>query len=176
MLAVARRIVIASLALVGISALSHAQVRARRPMDVRGAGAEESTKVTLALAVGAKRYEQTKVGRCTYTPTASIYNTLAAMWSVQSAVSSNSSLAMTVWRPVRGDTTAQLNFNVNEGSTRQRIATVKGGEILGSGTVQVTKRGPGGRFEISGKTAEGASISGHIDCEKFAAPMPVGGN
>lgn len=170
-----RSIAMAGLAVVTLSGIMQAQVT-RRKSSMLGAGAEESTKVTLALAVGSQRYDETRQGRCTHTPMASIYNTLAAMWSVQYSRSANGSLTLTVWRPVRGDSTAQLNFYVGEGPTRHRIATVKGAELLGKGSVQVIKHGPGGRFEIAGISAEGATVRGYIDCEKFAAPIAVGGD
>ena len=169
-----RSIAMAGVAVVTLSGITQAQVR--RQSSIPGAGAEESTKVTLALAVGSQRYDETRQGRCTYTAMASIYNTLAAMWSVQYSRAGNSSLALTVWRPVRGDTTAQLNFYFGNGQTRHHITTVKGAEMLGKGTVQVTRRGPGGRFELAGTTAEGTTVRGSIDCEKFAAPIAVAGN
>lgn len=171
-----RSVAIAGLAVVTLSGITQGQGPARRQSIVPGAGAEESTKVTLALTVGRERYDETRQGRCTYTAMASIYNTLAAMWSVQYSRAGNSSLALTVWRPVRGDTTAKLNFYIGKGPTQHRIATVKGGEMLGKGTVQVSKRGPGGRFEITGTSAEGATVRGYIDCEKFAEPIAVAGD
>ena len=170
-------IAIASLAVVILSGVAQAQrPRHRRQSIVAGAGEEESTKVTLALAVGRQQYNETGLGRCTYTPTASIYNTLAAMWNVEYAPSGSRSLTMTVWRPLAGDTTPQLNLYIGDGPTRYRIATVKGSELLGKGSVQIIKHREGGRFEITGSSAEGAAVRGSITCEKFAAPNPGAGN
>jgi hypothetical protein len=70
----------------------------------------------------------------------------------------------------------QITFGLSTGSKTQRIATVKATAMAGAGTVRLTKRGAGGRFEITGTTADGSQVRGYIECEKFAAPMPVGGN
>jgi hypothetical protein len=111
-----------------------------------------------------------------HAPTASIYGTLAAMWTVEYPVSPGRSLSMSVWRPLRGDSTAQMNFQIGGGPSSQRIATVKGTKTVGDGTVAFVKQGAGGRFNIAGTTGAGATVRGHIDCEKFSAPMAVGGN
>ena len=149
--------------------MARGQVRARAAVD-------DSTVVTLALAVGGARFEEAKRGRCVYAPQASIYGTMASMWSVSYAPATDRSLSFTVWRPMSGDTTAQLNFSVFSKGKSQRIDTVKGSEIVGKGSVRFTKRGTGGRFDIEGTTGNGAAVRGYIECEKFAAPAPVGGH
>jgi len=162
-------LVVSLVLLAGSATTARAQVRAR-------AAAEDSTMVTLALAVGGTRLEEAKRGRCVHAPVASIYGTMAKMWSVDYAPVSGRSLSLTVWRPMTGDSTAQLSFSVSTKGKSQRIATVKGGSIVGKGSVQVTKRGEGGRFDINGTTDDGAAVRGSVACEKFAAPAPVGGN
>lgn len=173
MLSVVRHLSWVAVALAAGTVAAEAQT-VRRPST--GGGREDSTSVTLSLVVGSQRLDEVKKGRCTHAPQASIYGTLAAMWSVQYSSSSSRSLSLSVWRPQRGDSTAQMNLHISDGSATQRIATVKGTQTLGDGTVRVTKNGPGGRFDITGKTAEGAPVRGYIACEKFSAPMAVGGN
>lgn len=175
MSSVVRQIGVAALALVGVAPLAHGQVTVRRPTGP-GAAVEDSTRVTLSLAVGSQRLAEAKQGRCTHAPQASIFGTLAAMWSVQFAPSPKNSVSLTVWRPLRGDSTPQITLAVGGGETTYRVETVKGTKTSGEGTVQITKRGAGGRFDIDAKTADGATIRGSIDCEKFSAPMAVGGN
>ena len=138
--------------------------------------ADDSTRVTLALAVGNLRFDEAKRGRCVHAPRASIYNTLAAMWMVNYAPAPGRSVSLTVWRPMSGDTTPQINFNASASGKSHRIETVKAAEIVGKGSKQLTKRGAGGRFEIVGTTGDGSAVRGYIECEKFAAPAPVGGN
>lgn len=165
----------ALLAVLGTGSGAHAQIRVQRPTP-GGRPAEDSTRVTLALDVGKRRFDQAKQGRCVYAPQASIYNTLASMWSVEVEPAAGSTITLTVWRPTRGDTMPQITFGVSTGNKTQRIATVKATTTAGTGTVQLTKIGGGGRFELKGTTAEGSEVRGTITCEKFAAPMPVGGN
>src|SRR4051812_1561543 len=90
--------------LAGSAITARAQARARAAVD-------DSTVVTLALAVGGARFEEAKRGRCMHAPQASIYGTMAAMWLVNYAPVPDRSVSLTVWRPMSGDTTAQLNFS-----------------------------------------------------------------
>jgi hypothetical protein len=69
-----------------------------------------------------------------------------------------------------------MNLSVSAKGKSQRIATVKGSDLVGKGSVQVTRRGTGGVFDIDGTTGDGAAIRGSIACEKFATPAPVGGH
>lgn len=178
MRSVVRQLGLAALGLVAAGSLSSAQVAARRPNIARADGSgEEKTKVTFSLAVGKQQFDETIQARCTHAPVASIYNTVAEMWSVEYPTQQNKSLHLTVWQPITGDKTPQISFYAGGSGNSQQIATVKGAsEQKGKGTVTITKRGAGGRFDISGTTADGASVRGYIDCEKFAAPMAVGGN
>jgi len=177
MRSLARQFCLATAALVSLGAVASAQITVRRPTVARGDD-EDKTKVTFSLTVGKQRFDETTQAKCTHAPMASIYNTLAKMWSVEYPTGSKKSLHLTVWQPVRGDTTPQITFYAYDNGKNQEISTVKagGGATKGSGTITITKHGAGGRFDISGTTADGAKVSGSIDCEKFAAPMAVGGN
>jgi hypothetical protein len=176
MLSIVRQVGLVAFGLVAIGTISSAQVTTRRPTVVR-AGEEEKTKVTLSLDVGNTRFDGATQARCTHAPIASIYNTVAEMWSVEYSAEGNRSLHLTVWRPTSGDPAPQISFYAGSGGKNQQITTVKGaGEQKGKGTVAITKRGAGGRFDITGTTADGASVRGYIECEKFSAPMAVGGN
>jgi hypothetical protein len=42
--------------------------------------------------------------------------------------------------------------------------------------VSFIPRGPGGRFEIDGTTADGVAIKGSIDCERITALVAEGGD
>jgi hypothetical protein len=177
MRSVVRRFFLATAAIASLSTLASAQVTVRRPTMARGDD-EEKTKVTFSVSVGKQKFDETTQARCTHAPMASIYNTLAKMWSVEYPSERNKSLHLTVWQPMRGDTTPQITFYAGGDGKSQEITTVKasGGATKGTGTVAITKHGAGGRFDINGTTADGAKVSGSIDCEKFAAPMAVGGN
>jgi hypothetical protein len=148
----------------------------RRPVRVSPNSPEQSAPVTLALAVGAQKYAETKPGQCKHAPKASIYNTPAMMWTVQYSPSSSSSIALTLWRPTGADATQQVNLSVQDGNKSHQISTVKGGKVSGTATVTFIPRGAGGRFEIDGTTAEGVRIRGSIDCERITALVAEGGD
>lgn len=169
-----RATALAVMLLTGTGTASRAQVR-RQPAP-QGLPAEDSTRVTLALAVGNVRFDEAKKGRCTHAPAASIYNTLAAMWSVEVEPSAGRSFSLTVWQPMRGDSTPQMNFALSGNRKMQRIATVKATTMVGKGSVRLTTRGAGGRFEITGTTGDGAAVKGYVDCEKFSPAIAEGGN
>jgi hypothetical protein len=50
---------------------------------------------------------------------------------------------------------------------QHRISTVKGGEIIGSGSVAMHPSGAGAHFEVVGTDAEGGSIRATFQCERF---------
>ena len=169
-----------TLALVGVLAIAPGTV-ARAQSRINAAShatmpADDSTRVTLALAVGNRRLSEAKMGRCVHAPMAAIYSTRAAMWMVDYRSAPGRSVSLTIWRPMSGDTTPQMNLGVSDGGKSERIATVRAAEKVGKGVVQVTKHGAGGRFEISGTTGNGSEVRGYIECAKFSAPAPVGGN
>jgi len=172
-----RQFCLATVGLAALATLASAQVTVRRPPMARGDD-EDKTKVTFSVTVGTQRFDETTQAKCTHAPMASIYNVLSKMWKVEYPSERNKSLILTVWQPMRGDTTPQINFYVGGEGKSQQITTVKagGGATKGTGSVAITTHGAGGRFDISGTTAEGSKVSGSIDCEKFAAPMAVGGN
>lgn len=166
----------AALALVSLTASTAAAQVPRRPVRVAPNSPEQSSPVTLALAVGAQKYAETKPGQCKHAPQASIYNTPAKMWTVQYSPSSSSSISLTLWRPTGADATPQANLSVQDGTRRHEISTVKGGKMTGRVTVTFTPRGAGGRFEIDGTTADGVAIKGSIDCERITALVAEGGD
>ena len=56
---------------------------------------------------------------------------------------------------------------LDTGAGSDRIATVKGGQLVGVGTVSLRTEQSGGRFDIKGKDASGATIEGSITCPSF---------
>ena len=130
--------------------------------------------VVLSAALGGKSYKADGTADCTYTDDASIYNVPAKMWRVQyNGGSGIQYLNLTVWRT--GDPPDQLSFAVQSASADYRIATVKGGETVGRGTVTVQQEDNGGRFEIDGEAADGTKIRATIECQRFTEPVAEGG-
>ena len=178
MLQLARLAGLVALVLPILGEVAHAQRRAATPGAARAAAARaDQVKITIALVVDGKNYRATGLGECTHAPVASIYRVMAAMWSVQynSNGSTPRNLSLTMWRPISGEAPPQLTVAVNTGSASHHISTVKGGKIAGAGTVTMQPKGTGGRFDISGKSADGKAIRGTIECARFTAAMAEGG-
>lgn len=163
-------------ALISLTASTAAAQGPRRPVRVQPNSPEQSNPVTLALAVGAQKYAETKPGQCKHAARAAIYNTPAMMWTVQYSPSPSSSIALTLWRPTGADATPQVNLIAQDGNKRHEISTVKGGTMTGRVTVTFIPKGTGGRFEIDGTTAAGVAIKGSIDCERITALIAEGGD
>ena len=78
-------------------------------------------------------------------------------------------------RGVRTDASDQFVFSFLDGSRSGTIQTVSGSERMGSGTVRVTRHGTGARFDVEGRTKEGAPLKATIDCSTFQKSEGVSG-
>ena len=69
----------------------------------------------------------------------------------------------------------QFVFSFLDGQRSATIQTVAGSERMGSGTVRVTRHGAGARFDVEGKSKEGAPVRATIDCSAFQKSEAAGG-
>jgi hypothetical protein len=69
----------------------------------------------------------------------------------------------------------QFVFSFLDGSRSGVIQTVSGSERMGSGSVRVTRHGTGARFDVEGRTKEGAPLKATIDCSTFQKSEGAGG-
>ena len=69
----------------------------------------------------------------------------------------------------------QFVFSFLDGQRSATIQTVAGSERMGSGTVRVTRHGAGARFDVNGKSKEGAPVRATIDCSAFQKSEAAGG-
>jgi len=129
--------------------------------------------IQVALKVGGAAYQSSQTGKCTHAPMASIYKTVAEMWSVQQNGDGHS-LALTLWRPKDGSGD-MVTLSVTNGNLSHQVSTVRGGTMSGSGKVTLEKSGNGGVFTIDAKSSSGTPISGTIKCDAFAPHMAEGG-
>ena len=127
----------------------------------------------VALKVGSATYQSSQPGKCTHAPVASIYKTVAEMWSVQQNGEGHS-LALTLWRPKDGSGD-MVTLSVSSGNLSNQVNTVRGGTTTGSGKVSLEKSGNGGIFTVDAKTSSGTPVSGTIKCDAFAPHMAEGG-
>ena len=135
--------------------------------------AEAKQAIQVALNVGGATYQSGAAGKCTHAPVASIFKTMAEMWTVQQHAEGRS-LALTLWKPKDGSGD-MVTLSVTNGNVSQQVNTVRGGETTGSGKVTLERSGNGGTFSVDAKTGSGTAISGTIKCDAFAPHMAEGG-
>ena len=140
----------------------------------RAPGETQPTQaIQVALKVGGATYQSSQAGKCTHAPVASIYNTVAELWSVQQN-GEGRSLSLTLWKPKDGSGD-MVTLSVTSGNVAHQVNTVRGATTSGSGKVTLEKAGNGGTFTVDAKSSIGASISGTIKCDAFAPHMAEGG-
>ncbi len=132
--------------------------------------------VAITLQVAGQRYQFEGKAACQHAPVASIYNVMAEMWRVQQS-DGQRSIMLTLWRPktTSGD---MFSLNVGSGAKSYLVNTVRvSGEsaVQGSGKVTLTTQGAGGTFTINATAANGAAISGTIQCSAFTQAVAEGG-
>ena len=158
--------VISAVALVALIADLEAQRRA--PGQTQ---ANQAIQVT--LNVGGAPFQSNEAGKCTHAPVASIFKTVAEMWSVQQNAQGRS-LALTLWKPKDGSGD-MVTLSVTSGNISHQVNTVRGATTSGSGKVTLERAGNGGTFSVDAKTSGGAAITGTIKCDAFAPHTAEGG-
>lgn len=139
-------------------------------------GARGEVPLTIEISAGEDRANATGTGKCTHTNEASIYGVPAALWQIQDADAGKIRHAsLTVWRPKSGDGPDQFSMTISTASAQHLINTVKGGEIVGSGSVTVHPAGQGAHFEVVGRDADGRSVRATFQCERFTEHQAEGG-
>jgi hypothetical protein len=126
--------------------------------------------------VGGKTYQSSGTGECASSPDASIYEVPATLWHAiySGGDSEPRQLNLTVWRPkAGGPDMVSLSLQVSE--TAHQIATVKGGQMAGSGTPGVQAAGSGGTLTVTGKDDHGDAIDLSVQCERFDEVIAEGG-
>lgn len=154
-------------AIIGVGVEADAQRRAPGQAAAKQA-------IHVALKAGGQAFESSEPGRCTHAPTASIYQIVSELWSVQQSADSRS-LSLTVWKPKDGSG-EMINLSLRSGNTSHDVNTVRGGSPTGSGTVTLQKAGEGGTFTVNAKTKAGVAITGTIKCDVFAPHIAEGGH
>ncbi len=66
-------------------------------------------------------------------------------------------------------------FSFQDGANSGTIQVLPGATRYGSGTVRVTPRPPGARFQVQGVTDKGVPVSATIDCVGFESSEGAGG-
>ena len=127
----------------------------------------------IALKAGGDAYNAKGEGSCTHAPKASIYGTMAEMWTVRHEANGRS-VQLTLWKPSDGSAN-MFSLSVN-GAKSVSVSTVRGGQVTGTGTVSMAPSGKGGTFTIDAKARTGEAYTGTITCDAFTPAIAEGGN
>jgi len=118
-------------------------------------------------------YQAEGTGQCATSADASIYEVPATLWHAIFQ-DETAHVNFSVWRPKSG-APEMVNFSITDGTASHRIATVKGGGILGSGTPSVKSAGPGGTLTVTGRDDHGHEVELSVQCARFEELVAEGG-
>jgi hypothetical protein len=163
----------------GSTALNDMLVQIAMPVTSRSNPAAKNALAPLdiALVVNGKPLRAQGAGECKHEPNASIYNAPASLWRVEYGDPKGAEiqhLSLTVWQ-LKHDGENQMSLTLQTGTNSYSIATVKGGKVVGAGNVIFRPEKSGGRFEIQGADAQGATIVARITCPGFTNIVAEGG-
>lgn len=133
--------------------------------------------MTITGRVAGHRFTEATVGECATSAESSIYDVPATQWRAMVGGAARSNLQhlnLTVWRPSSGAPT-MVNLHLQSGEIGHRVATVKGGEIVGSATAEAKTEGRGGTLTVNGKDDHGHDIELAVRCERFDEVVAEGG-
>jgi hypothetical protein len=133
--------------------------------------------MTITGKVARHEFQTSGNGECATSAESSIYDVPATQWHATFGGEGRSDLQhlnLTVWRP-RSGAPDMVGLSLRSGETTHRIATVKGGEMAGSGTASVRPEGKGGILTVTGEDDHGHAIEVSVRCERFDEVVAEGG-
>jgi hypothetical protein len=139
--------------------------------------ARGSVPMTISGRVARHRFETSVTGECATSAESSIYEVPATQWHVTYGGGDQSDvqhLNLTVWRP-RSGTPDMVTLYFQSGEITHRIATVQGGEMVGSGRAGASPEGRGGTLTVTGKDDHGHELELTVRCERFDEVIAEGG-
>lgn len=139
------------------------------------ASAQTAAEMKLTVTVAGRTETLRGRGLCGHEPRAWIYGRAARLWTASYGEATASSVSLTYWRPAAAGEADQFSLSVQNGRKLHRIATVRGGQLVGSGSSSFRPTAVGGRFEITGTTADGAALHATIECARFGTIAAEGG-
>ena len=139
-------------------------------------GNHGSVPVEITAVVGGRTYSVAGLGECTHTAEASIYGVRATQWRASYSAQAGGlrNINLTIWQPAAGGAD-QANLSVQVGETTHRVATVVGGEIVGSGIATAGRSGEAGTLTVDGRDGDGTPVRVSVDCARFDVPVAEGG-
>jgi hypothetical protein len=151
---------------------------AAAPVPTQSRSATRGTvPMTITGRVARHKFETSATGECATSAESSIYDVPATQWRAAFAGDEGSNLQhlnLTVWRPRSGGPD-MANLSLQSGEIDHRISTVKGGELVGSGTAGARAEGRAGTLTVSGKDDHGHDVELSVRCERFDEVVAEGG-
>lgn len=150
-------------------------VAAGLTMSPASARAQQPVPMKVTVTVGGKTETLRGTGQCGHEPRASLYGAAAALWLAEYTGGAQAPrVSLSYWRFAGGDE-VQFRLAVHRQSATHRISTVKRGKLEGSGRGTFQPTALGGRFQIAGKTQNGAPLQATIECARFDGITAEGG-
>ena len=141
------------------------------------ASAVPGEPLTLSARIDGKNYGVKGPGSCKYEPGASIHGRPAALWLIEYGNPSSAGIKrmnLTVWRPKDGSSD-QVSLSLSTSSTTHHINSAGKPQSEGTAAVKVSPLATGGRFELKGNDAGGATIELTVVCPVFVGVEAEGG-
>jgi len=160
-----------------VTACSDARNETSRSGTAGADGGRGTVPMKVAAKVDGKTYQSSGLGECASSGEASIYEVPATLWHAIYEGEDDSEfrrLNLTVWRPKTGGAD-MVGLSFQTGETTHRIATVKGGQMAGSGAPGVRPAGKGGALTVAGEDDHGDAIELSVECERFDEVVAEGG-
>jgi len=152
--------------------------KAAAPAPAQSMAASRGTvPLTITGRVARHAFETSGTGECATSAESSIYDVPATQWRAMFGGDDRSNLQhlnLTVWRP-RSGAPDMVNLYLQSGEISHRIATVQGGELVGSGTAGVRAEARGGTLTVTGKDDHGHDIELSVRCDRFDEVVAEGG-
>jgi hypothetical protein len=152
--------------------------QAAAPAPARSMSLSQGTvPMKITGKVARHSFESSVAGECATSAESSIYDVPATQWHVMFGGDDRSDiqhLNLTVWRP-RSGAPDMVGLSLQSGEITHRIATVQGGEAVGSGTPGVRVEGKGGILTVTGQDDHGHPIELSVHCERFDEVVAEGG-
>jgi hypothetical protein len=139
-------------------------------------GPAGTTAIEIEAVVGGRQLAARGLGECEHSGEGSIYGRPAALWTVQydgGDAGGVKRLNLTFWRERSG--TEGFNLALGTASAVHRIATVKGGDIQGSGTATLEGGGDAGALLVEGTAEDGTPLRLRARCERLTPLVAEGG-
>ena len=170
---------VAALTLVALPASAQRRAATAR----RGApGVEVKPTADAAITLGSAKYAGSVDANCTRDERAragtgrAYYHILYPWFGARPAPGQPEwRFELNVMRPARPGAYDQFMFHFQDGAKSGTIQKVPGSARMGSGTVRVTPRAAGARFDVEGRSQNGDVIRATIDCAAFPTSEGAGG-